>query len=74
MPTPSSRRLRPATLALALAAAFPAWSNPQGGVVVSGAAAITSGPGLTTITQSTHRAIVDWRSFSIGAGERRNAP
>jgi filamentous hemagglutinin family protein len=37
--------------------------------VVSGAAGITSAPGLTTITQSTHRAVVDWRSFSIGAGE-----
>lgn len=44
-------------------------ANPQGGAVVAGGAAIAgAGPALT-ITQTSQRAIVDWRSFSIGAGE-----
>jgi filamentous hemagglutinin family protein len=69
MASPSSRTLRSAALVAALAAAFPAWSNPVGGAVVAGSAAIAARPGLATITQQSQRAIIDWRSFSIGAGE-----
>ena len=43
--------------------------SPSGGTVVGGSASITqSTPALTTIHQATQKAIIDWQSFSIGAG------
>jgi filamentous hemagglutinin family protein len=45
-----------------------AWANPSGGQVKHGTVNIT--PGLEMqIQQLTDKAIVDWQSFSIGAGE-----
>jgi filamentous hemagglutinin family protein len=44
-------------------------ANPQGGTVVGGAAAISSAGNALTVKQTTNRAIVNWRSFSIGHGE-----
>ena len=45
-------------------------ANPNGGIVVLGNATIDSSkPGLTTITQGSNRAVINWGSFSIGAGE-----
>ena len=41
---------------------------PSGGVVKSGAVAVTSSPAALTVTQSTPKAVIDWSSFSIGAG------
>jgi filamentous hemagglutinin family protein len=59
-------------LAFALpAAAQPAPSaRPQGGSVVAGQASISRGGNTTTITQSTNRAAIDWRSFDVGADQR----
>jgi filamentous hemagglutinin family protein len=46
-----------------------AMANPLGGSVVEGSAAINQAGATTTINQFSQRAIVDWNSFSIGAGE-----
>ncbi|MCU0934685.1 MAG: filamentous hemagglutinin N-terminal domain-containing protein [Gammaproteobacteria bacterium] len=54
----------------ALAASPAVRAGPQGGQVVAGSAVITqSAPGRVDVVQSSGKAIVDWRSFSIGAGE-----
>lgn len=62
-------------LALAFAAQL-AWAGPTGGQVVAGAATISTLPGSVVVDQSSHRAIVNWQSFSIHAGEsaRFNLP
>lgn len=58
---------------LLLFAALSSFGNPTGGVVVNGDAIIQNAvPGLTTIVQSSDRAVIDWQSFSINAGERTN--
>ncbi|MEO6280661.1 filamentous hemagglutinin N-terminal domain-containing protein [Roseateles sp.] len=50
-----------------------AHANPTGGQVVDGSATIQAGaPGTLNIFQQSNRAIIDWRSFSIGAGETVN--
>ncbi len=42
-----------------------------GGVVVGGQATIANtAPGHVTVTQATQRGVIDWRTFSIAAGER----
>src|SRR5262245_50848432 len=57
-------------LALGLAAAT-AQANPQGGQVSAGAAVIQGqGTPLVQVTQQTDRAVIDWNSFNIVAGER----
>src|SRR2546423_3828664 len=59
-------------VALFLACTFPSvtLANPVGGTVVGGSATITGqGTPLTTINQQSHNAIINWRGFSIGAGE-----
>jgi filamentous hemagglutinin family protein len=66
-------------LALAVACALgpaPLMANPSGPQVVSGSVSINAAPGVTTINQSSHRAIVNWQSFSIQPGEttRFNQP
>ncbi|NBR97767.1 MAG: filamentous hemagglutinin N-terminal domain-containing protein, partial [Betaproteobacteria bacterium] len=53
----------------ALAGAPPALAGgPVDGVVVGGSASILQTASRTDITQTTQRAIIDWRDFSIGAG------
>lgn len=48
----------------------PASANPQGGDVVAGTATITTPePSTLQIDQSTNRAIINWDSFNIDAGE-----
>ena len=44
-------------------------ANPNGGAVVGGSATITQTPGVTTINQSSSRAVINWQDFSIGNGE-----
>jgi filamentous hemagglutinin family protein len=69
LPSPAS--LLRVTISLALLVPGPAWANPHGGSVVSGAANILrSNHGNTlTINQLSPYAILDWKSFSIGAGQ-----
>ncbi len=44
-------------------------ANPIGGQVTAGQIRISDVAGLTTITQTDMRGIVNWQDFSIGAGE-----
>lgn len=46
-----------------------AQANPADGTVVSGAATFTSSGNTLEINQSTARAIIEWGSFDIQAGE-----
>lgn len=50
-------------------AAQGARANPQDGIVSAGNATISSSGSTLNIRQSTNRAVIDWRSFDIGAGE-----
>ena len=43
--------------------------GPADGVVRGGAATIAQSGTITTITQTTDRAVIDWRSFNIAANE-----
>ena len=61
----------PAALALAFYAAGAA-ANPQGGVVKAGSATIAPNGSRLDVIQSSQRAVIDWRSFSIGAGGHVN--
>ena len=65
-------RLRPLHLAVCLlAAGGAARALPDGASVAQGQVAVTAGaaPGSMLIVQTGDRATVDWRGFSIGAGE-----
>ena len=63
--------LKPVCLAVLLAAAPEGWALPQGGVAVSGQVALRSPqPSTLEILQTSAKAGLDWRSFSIAAGER----
>ncbi len=41
---------------------------PSGGVFAAGSGAISSGPGLVSVSQSSARGVINWDGFSIGAG------
>ena len=61
--------------AMLLLSAGPAWAAPEQGAVVRGAASIeAAGPGTLNINQTSDRAVINWRSFSIGQNEARRAP
>jgi filamentous hemagglutinin family protein len=61
----------PVCVAALLALAGGAQALPQGATVVAGQAAVqTPTPQLQVVTQGTPQAIIDWRSFSIAAGEK----
>jgi len=64
-------------LTLAVSAALvmgplPLLAAPTDGVVVSGDATIGQAGAVTTITQSTPKAAINWQGFSIGSGETVN--
>ncbi|CAN2535938.1 hypothetical+protein [Methylocapsa aurea] len=71
-----SSALRGASAMTAIAAilALPSFAlaSPTGGVVVDGAATISSTTNVTNVVQSTNRAIINWQSFSIGLGQTVN--
>ncbi|EKD70379.1 MAG: hypothetical protein ACD_46C00549G0006, partial [uncultured bacterium] len=49
----------------------PSFSNPQGAEVAAGGATISSPtPNTMQINQTTHKAIINWQSFNIGAQEK----
>ena len=57
-------------LSLAVALAVPAQGQPAGGVIAAGQASITNSAGnLTTVRQTTNKALINWQSFSLAAGE-----
>ena len=72
---PVSQRRRfafhPLSFAVCLAMSGPALALPGGGSVVAGTATISQ-PSTTSqlITQTTNKAIIDWKSFSIATGEQ----
>ena len=68
----SSQRLK-AALAVLLSielggTGLMAQALPDGGVVRAGAAQISTSGAVTRIDQASDRAIIDWRTFAIGAG------
>ena len=62
--------------ALSLAFLGNALGNPTGGAVSSGSATISSSGSTLTVNSSTSSTIINWNSFSVGAGEtvRFNQP
>ena len=64
------RKLLLATTALVPFGLAPAIANPLGGQVAAGGATIGgTGTAQVTINQSTQNAVINWKSFNIGAGE-----
>ena len=58
------------TLAVAHGAYAPAaWAGLEGGAVSAGQAQVSKSGNLTSIRQQSNRAVIDWRSFDIGANE-----
>ena len=63
---------RKASLVVALltsVAPFAVLANPVDGHVSAGSASIANSGSTTTITQSTDKAVIDWRGFDVGASE-----
>ena len=56
-------------LGLMVATSGGALANPQGGSVVAGSATITNTATELQINQSSDRALIEWSSFNVGAGE-----
>ncbi|MGI4849045.1 MAG: YDG domain-containing protein [Janthinobacterium lividum] len=60
---------KPLCLALLLAWQGPALALPQGGVVGSGAGAISSVGNAMQIQQNSPKLVIDWQRFGVGSGE-----
>lgn len=66
-------RLKPLVAMMAIACAGAVQAAPQGGVVQAGSASIVKTSAVRTdIIQASDRAVINWQSFSIGAGELVN--
>lgn len=61
--------LKGLAVSLMLAFGSNAYALPAGGVVTAGSVGISSGAGITTITQSTPNAAINWQGFNIGQAE-----
>ena len=59
-------------VSLALLASSHAYALPQGGVVSKGAADIAVAGKTMNITQSSQKAVLDWRNFDIARQETVN--
>jgi filamentous hemagglutinin family protein len=55
-----------------LLASGPVLAAPQGGVVISGSAAISQSGNVTNIDQATQKAAINWQSFSVKLVETVN--
>lgn len=66
---PRPTLLTAALLAAGLVTQGPVAAAPEGGTVRAGSASIAANGAQTRIDQASTRAIIDWRSFSIGAAE-----
>ncbi len=60
------------SLLMTAGAAHPALALPQDGQVARGSASITTQPDSVNVNQTTDRAVINWRSFDIGAKESVN--
>jgi filamentous hemagglutinin family protein len=67
--SPSSAGPLPASNPAPASATNSPGSQPTGGVVAAGQAGITTVGDYTTISQSTQNVVINWQSFSIGAGQ-----
>ncbi|HTH76472.1 MAG TPA: filamentous hemagglutinin N-terminal domain-containing protein [Trinickia sp.] len=67
---PSACAAAALTLCTHATLALGAGALPQGGQFVAGAGAIAGNATSVTVNQSSSRGIIDWGSFSIGAGQR----
>jgi filamentous hemagglutinin family protein len=61
--------LGPLATSLLLCFAASSHAAPQGGTVAAGSASIANAGAVTTITQGSANAVLNWQSFGIGAGE-----
>jgi filamentous hemagglutinin family protein len=75
MTTSPSKHAASLTAVLAFGFITPAMSNPTGPAVVSGSASVASTGSTLTVT-NTANTVINWQTFSIGAGEitRFNQP
>ena len=58
-----------AAFALSLSWSAPVGAGPSGGKVAGGSATIQHSGSTTTVASVTDRTIINWQSFSVGAGE-----
>jgi filamentous hemagglutinin family protein len=70
-PATRTKLPRLSALALVVCAAWglPAWALPQGATVVNGQVSVTQPASGSQVINASNGAIINWKQFSIGAGE-----